>query len=68
MKTLQKLGSKRISSPASIVGGFGSSQDLSMFADADDSGKSCPCTTHKPTKGKLAEHYTCDHTTDDIKC
>ncbi|HCU44916.1 hypothetical protein MUB18_06560 [Sphingobacterium sp. PCS056] len=59
MKKLEKLNSKKIKQTETIQGGAGIFVDFSL----DDSG-SVPTTEHRPTKGKLKEHYSCDHSPD----
>jgi len=61
MKKLEKLNAKRIAQTEKIQGGACIFVDFS-FEDSNGT----PTTTHKPTKGKLAEHYSCDHGSDTI--
>lgn len=53
MKKLEKLNSKKINESAQIKGGAG------IFIETMTDGQDT--TTHTPSKGRLAEHYTCDH-------
>jgi len=62
MKKLEKLNAKKIAQIENILGGkMGFTSDFAI-----EDGGGTPTTTHKPTKGKLAEHYTCDHAPDTI--
>lgn len=58
MKKLKKLKQNQLTNIQNIKGGAG----IFMEFFAEDT----PTTTHKPTKGALAEHYTCDHGSDNI--
>lgn len=54
MKKLEKLSSKKIEQIAAVKGGAGIYIDFGI-SDGQDT------TTHKPSKKRLEEHYSCDH-------
>jgi len=58
MKKLEKLKQSQLTNTQSIKGGAGIY--LEFFAE------DTPTTTHTPSKGALAEHYSCDHGPDNI--
>ncbi|MEN5233544.1 hypothetical protein [Sphingobacterium faecium] len=62
MKKLEKLNAKRIEQIEQVLGG--KLAFTSDFAVADTGAGGVPTTEHRPTKGQLREHYTCDHTPD----
>ena len=61
MKKLEKLNANKLANTEQVKGGAGIFVDFSV--DVVDGG-SVPTTEHRPTKGRFAEHYTCDHAPD----